>query len=296
MKPIVATRLLVLLVCTLLIMSAFVGLFWKEAGIATSARSIDGREIILYGRGAYANHSISRAGSYMGTDITMLVTVAPLLLLAIILLKKTPKSFFVLAGGLMVVCYYSISLVFGAAFNRFFLLYTALFSVAILTFGYVIRLLQGLTWRHGEETKKKYGTAVFLFLAGASALIWLTVIIPGMLSGDFSAFIDINTTEPTFALDIGIIFPFFVVCGFSLLRRGRFGYLFTPVLLTFYSLVGVLVVVQTMVQWSFGIEIPLPQLISFVIVFMVLGLISLFLNLRFMGSENKVTDVHNVYM
>ena len=125
-------------------------------------------------------------------------------------------------------------------------------------------------------------TAIFLFLAGASALIWLSMIIPAMISGDFSEFIDINTTEPTFALDIGIIFPLFTVCGIALLKQKDFGYRFTQILLTFYTLVGTLVAVQTIVQHAYGIEIPLPQMIALVASFIALGITALILNVRFM--------------
>jgi hypothetical protein len=113
------------------------------------------------------------------------------------------------------------------------------------------------------------------------------MIIPALVTGDFSEFIDINTTEPTFALDIGIIFPLFTICGIALLKQKEFGYRFTPVLLTFYALVGALVVAQTIVQQVNGIVIPLPQMLSLVVSFILLAIIALALNVRFMRNNVK---------
>lgn len=279
-------HLLILLVCILLMVTALVGLFWQGEGSLKIVMAIDGREVELYGHGAYANHSLLRATSYMGADWAMLLVVVPLLLIASAFLNRFPKSLLVCSGALMIAFYYSITQAFGAAFNHFFLLYTALFSASGFSFGYSVYLAGKTSWKRKTQTQSKNrGTATFLFLAGASALIWLGMIIPALLSGDFSEFIDVNTTEPTFALDIGIIFPLFTVCGIALLKQREFGYSFTPVLLTFYSLVGALVVMQTFVQHGYGIEIPLPQLIGLIISFITLGAIALILNVRFLNRN-----------
>lgn len=282
-------RFSVLAVCILLITTALIGLFWQGEGSSKLVSTIDGREVELYGRGAYTNHSILRATSYMGADLAMLLVVVPLLLITAASIKKFPKNLMVCGGALMIAFYYSISLAFGAAFNHYFLLYTALFSVTGFSFGYSVYLLGKTSWKDENQTQSKNrSTAMFLFFAGSTALIWLGMIIPALIKGDFSEFIDVNTTEPTFALDIGIIFPLFTICGVALLKQKEFGYRFTPVLLTFYSLVGVMVALQTTVQHSYGIKIPLPQMIGMVASFIALGIVALVLNVRFMRRSIKV--------
>ena len=274
---------LVLLVCLLLLATALAGLLWNGEGSSRTVSAIDGREVELFGFGTYAKHTIMRATTYIGADWTMLLVIVPILLVTAALLNKFPKSLLVCSGALMIAFYYSISLAFGAAFNHFFLLYTALFAVSGFSFGYSVYLSGESLWKHETQSQSCCrGTAAFLIVAGATALIWLSMIIPGMISDDFSAFIDVNTTEPTFVLDIGVVFPVFTVCGISLMKKKEFGYRFTPVLLTFYTLVGALVAVQTVVQSSYGVEIPLPQLISLVVSFIVFGTVSLILNVRFM--------------
>ncbi len=289
MNSIRMMRVLILIVCMLLLVTALTGLYGQEEGSSRIVSTIDGREVELYGRGTYANHSPLRATSYMGADWAMLLIVLPILLITSAYMANAPKCLMVGCGALMIVFYYSISLAFGAAFNRYFLLYTALFSIAGFSFGYSACLLRRTSWRQIHQApSKNWGTAMFLLIAGTSALIWLTMIIPALTSGDFSAFIDVNTTEPTFALDIGVIFPLFTACGIALFKQREFGYRFTPVLLTFYSLVGALVTVQTIVQHNYGIEIPLPQMIGLVASFIVLGGIALILNIRFMRKNERV--------
>ncbi|NPV75959.1 MAG: hypothetical protein HPY59_06230 [Anaerolineae bacterium] len=282
-------RLSVLAVCILLMTTALVGSFWQGEGSSKLVSALDGRQVELYGRGAYSNHSILRATSYIGADLAMLLVVVPLLFTTAASIKKFPKSLLVCSGALMTAFYYSISLVFGAAFNRYFLLYTALFSVTGFSFGYSVYLLGKRSWKGENQTQSKdRGTAIFLLFAGSTALIWLGMIIPALIQGDYSEFIDVNTTEPTFALDIGVIFPLFTACGIALLKQKEFGYRFTPVLLTFYSLVGVVVIMQTTVQHIYGIKIPLPQMIGTVASFIALGIVALVLNVRFMRRSVKI--------
>lgn len=293
MKDVKTLRLLLMLTGILLVAAALAGLLGQGAGPAKSAFAIDGREIDLFGRGAYANHSLLRATSYIGADWAMLLIVAPMLLITAVCLGRYRKSLLVCSGALMIVFYYAISLTFGAAFNHYFLLYTALFAVSGFTFGFSVYRSGKTAWKQDKRPQgSSRGTAIFLFLAGSSALVWLSMIIPAQITGDFSAFIDINTTEPTFALDIGIVFPLFVVCGIALLKQKEFGYRFTPILLTFYALVGGLVVVQTIVQHGYGIEIPLPQLLSLVVSFIILAVMALVINVRFVRRNVKALKGH----
>ena len=276
-------RLFALLVCTLLAATALSGILWQQESSVKTAVALDSRQIELFGQGAYTNHSLIRAASYIGADWAMLIIVIPLLLLSSAYLIKDPRALFLCSGGFMIAFYYSISQAFGAAFNPFFLLYTVLFSVTGYSFGYSLFLLAKSTWKRNSTLQRKNrATAIFLLLAGASALIWLSMIIPAMITMDYSEFIDINTTEPTFAMDIGVIFPLFTICAIALLRESEFGYRMTPVLLTFYSLVGILVVSQTIVQHLYGVQIPLPQMISLVASFIILGAAALVINIKYL--------------
>ena len=287
---------LVILVGFLLLASALPGLMDREAGIARSFTSIYGENIELLGYGAYANLSLLRASSYIGADWTMVLLVVPLLWLCAALMIRQPKWVLISGGGLIMAFYYAISLAFGADFNRYFLIYTVLFAVTGYTLAYFVQLTGKLKWHLQDATRiSVWRPTVMLFVAGGTALVWLALIIPAQIQGDYSAFIDLNTTEPTFVLDLGVLFPLFTYCGWALLKQKSFGYRFTPALLTFYTLVGAMVTLQTLVQRQNGIVIPLPEMLGLVMSFIVLGSVSLVINLGFtkyqlvaLGQQSEV--------
>lgn len=278
---------LVMLVCLLLVITAALGLFFQGEGTTRFVTALDGHQVELLNRGTYANHSILRATSYMGADLTIMIIVVPLLLVSSYVSKKSSKSLMILCGGLMIAFYYSISLAFGAAFNPYFLLYTVLFAVSGFALANALGLLIKTSRSWIITQTKNVSTVIFLIIAGLSALVWLTLIIPTFFSGDYSAFIDVNTTEPTFALDIGIVFPLFMVIAYALHQKRRIGYVLTPVLLMFYALVGVMVSIQTSVQYVYQVDIPLEDLVRLVISFIVLGMVSLGLIFRFFKRHFK---------
>jgi hypothetical protein len=182
----------------------------------------------------------------------------------------------------MFILYYSISLSFGSPLYHFFLIYIALFFVSSITFyQHITKIIQEDIHPYIQnKTFKK--TSIFLLIAACSSLIWFSMLIPAMIQNDYSLVVDINTTEPTFVLDIGYIFPLFLFTGLALLKGKKIGYQLTPVLLIFYMLVGFLVISQTIVQKQLGVEITTQELIVLVISFATLGFISGIVNYRFL--------------
>jgi hypothetical protein len=285
-KKVRILSIIILIVIALLITTSLLGLLLNQKGITESALTLDGREIKLYGQGTYSNHSLVRATTYKGADLAIILFVVPILIVTDLLKNKYPKLFLIQSGALMITLYYSISLAFGAAFNDFFLIYIALFSLSLSAFTLSIYLINKSSWSNKKSTNNNLGTSIFLFLAGGSALIWLSLIIPALITGNYSEFIDINTTEPTFILDIGLIFPLFIACGISLLKKREFGYRFTPVLLTFYTLVGLMVILQTFFQNIYDVHLTKQQFVSLIVSFAILGAASFIINVYFM--KNKI--------
>lgn len=265
----------------LALLSASIGLFYKGTTHMQTITSIHGVEVELYGRGAYPYMSILRAGTYIATDIIVLFIVVMLSLLLLLFKKDHLIKRYILTASFMFILYYSISLSFGSPLYHFFLLYIALFFVASITFYQHIKkiLQEDISPNIQHITFKK--TSYFLMIAACSSLIWLSLLIPAMIQNDYSLVVDLNTTEPTFVLDIGYIFPLFLCTGLALLKGKKIGYQLTPVLLIFYMLVGFLVISQTIVQKQLGVEITIQELIVLVLSFASLGLISGIINYRF---------------
>ena len=262
------------------IVSALVGLFYRFGGEIRTVTNLYGQEIELYGDGIYANNSLLKVGATKGTDIVMLM-VAVLLLVLIIFLKEKAYSNLLQAGLLSCLLYSSTCLIMGVSFNRLFPLYLIQFSSAL--FSFIIKLSS----LHKNEIfiaevyqKKLKGTSVFLIIGGCSVLIWLSFIIPAVINGTPKEFIEVYTTEPTFAIDLGIIFPICLYSGVALLKQKKIAYLLASVLMTLVTSVGFCVIAQTMMQMRLGIDLNAGQLFGMVVSFVILGAFAIFLNFR----------------
>lgn len=169
----------------------------------------------------------------------------------------------------------------GVSFNRMYPLYLLQFSAAFFSF---IKSLIDLLKSDCYEVKlykiKLKGIALFLIIGGCSVLIWLTFIIPAVITGNPSNFIEIYTTEPTFAIDLGIILPTCIYCGVALLKQKEIGYKLAPVLLILITGVGACVISQTVVQLYLGIKLNLGQVVGMVMSFVILGAIAIVLNIK----------------
>lgn len=270
-----------LCVCTALaaFTSACFGVFYTTGGEPHVVTNIYGQTITLLGDGIYANDSLMKAGATKGTDIAIML-VSVLLVLTTVFFKKR-YSTFIRCGLLSILLYASACLVFGVTYNRLFPLYIMQFGLAFFAFIFALsELLQRKSFDDITYAKRLTGTGVFMIIASCSVLVWLTFIIPSAISGEPMEIIDVYTTEPTFVIDLAIILPATMYCGISLLRKKAIAYQLTPVLLTALTGVGVCVILQTIAQSSLGIVLNPGQLFGLVISFVILGTISLTLNIR----------------
>lgn len=265
------------------IVSACFGVFYSFGGSQRTVENIYGQQVVLYGDGVYANDSIMKVGATKGTDVVIII-VGVLLLCTVLVLKKKKYAPFLHAGLLSLVLYASTCLIFGVTFNRLFLIY--LFQFGSTLFAFVLAMTDLLRKKSFEKiyNKKLAGTAIFLLIGGCSVLIWLTFIFPTAISGSPMEIIDIYTTEPTFVIDLAIIFPTALFCGISLLAKKPFAYQLAPVLLTALTGVGACVIAQTIVQSALGIVLNPGQLFGLVISFVILGIVALALNVRLLRS------------
>lgn len=270
------TKFIILTSLLLSILSAFIGVLSNNAIAISTYRSIHGEHIILFGKGVYALMSILQAATYIGTDL-MIIPFAIVMIIILLFQRKSIVSFWILSGGMIFITYYSISMIFGTPLSFMFILYVALFSFSVFGLFNIIKTTMSFNPNQEIGEKKFIKTGIFLIFASISSLIWLSLLIPAIVTKDFTQILDTNTTEPTFAIDIAIIFPIFLFSGISLIKREKKGYILSPILLFFYSLIGLLVIFQTLTHFYFGVEVGLDKLIGLVFSFAFLSSISLIL-------------------
>lgn len=262
------------------IISSLFGLFYSYGGKRRIVNNIYGQKIIIFGDGIYANNSLLKVGATKGTDVVMVI-VAFMLLLIINFLKEKEYAKLLQTGLLSCLLYSSTCLIMGVSFNRLFLLYLVQFSCALFAFTLSLAyLLKNDCFKAEIYEKKLKGIATFLIVGGFSVLIWLIFIIPAIVTGYPTEFIEIYTTEPTFAIDLGIIFPLCLYSGVYLLKKKKIAYILASVLMTLITCVGFCVVSQTIMQFKLGIVLKFEQLVGMVLSFVILGAIAISLNYK----------------
>jgi hypothetical protein len=140
--------------------------------------------------------------------------------------KGSLRGELLLAGGLGYMLYTYTSYSFLSAYNEFFLVYVALFSLSLFAF---ILALSGMdterVTRSVSGGMPRRGIAVFLLLhCRFLTLAWLGRIVPPLLAGTPPPGLEAYTTLVIQALDLGIIVPVSVITAVLLWKKQPWGY------------------------------------------------------------------------
>ena len=236
-----------------------------------------GQSVMLWGHGLYARDSVLKAAGFIGSDLIVLTVLVPLFFRALFRRRKASGNIgnLKLAALYAASLYYAASLSFGATYNRMFLAYIALFG---LSFFRLLFLSVGLRF---SAMRAGRGLEAFLVLLGvALCAAWLPDILTAMAQGGTLSTIEVYTTEVTYVLDIGIMCPMCFL-GLWLVREQRpAGAVFVSSLLAICLLEGLMVISQSVFQHLAGVVIPIPQLVTKVLIFAVLCAFSIVLQKR----------------
>ena len=253
------------------------GLFSTGGPGPFTVTSIHGKEVQLYGQGIYQFDTYFRAPIARGTDAITLFIGIPLLLLAFLQYRKgSLKGAFLLTGILTYFLYNSASMSLGVAYNSLLLVYIIYFSLSFFSF-----ILAFFSIRfdeladHISPSFPHRGAAYLLFFAGLSVFVWLSEILGPLFQGTYPPGLDTYTTEITFVIDLGIIPPACYIAGFLLLRRRPYAYALSFVMLCLLSMIGFVVISQSIFQAVAGIFLTTGQYIGFTGTFAILGIIAI---------------------
>jgi hypothetical protein len=244
-----------------------------------------GHLVKMFGSGIYANDSYFRAPIFIGSDLTMLILVLPLLVVGFVrnVIVRSIKTKLFLASMLAVVLYYAASISFGVTYNSLHLLYIFLFSVTFFSLIQTVRDISAPRLRESQSWNlPTKGIQIFLIISGfALFAAWLPDIIPTIISGTTLPLIEVYTTEITYVIDMGIISPMIFICLYLLKKKDGFGDVILSIILTLCGVMGVMLPVQTLYQMFAGIDIPIPVLVIKVGIFVLLSVFATFFNLKF---------------
>lgn len=271
------SRLSIILVIVLLSIVS-VGLLYSTDGKIFTVFNIYGQEIELFGDGIYAYNSVLKATIAKGSDFAMIIVAIALLITN--LYREHSNSVKLLhAGFVLSITYYSITAGFGIVFNRIFVLYILLFSIACYTFLYTVIDIMKTMIPNKTNNKK---TAIFIAITGCTTLVWLVSIVPTTFTGETLDIIGTSTTEPTFIIDLGLILPTCLFGARQLIKQNTIGYIITPIMFTFLSVISVTVISQSIFQFHYNVVLSLREILGYVITFVIFGTIAVIVNLKFL--------------
>jgi hypothetical protein len=284
---------LVPLIGLLALVASGAGLFLGGGDGSYPFTPLRGEVVEIYGRGVYQHDTVFYATLFKGADAIVLFAGLPLLALSFRMYRRgSLKGGFLLAGALMYFLYIGASLTFSAAFNRLFLVYTALFSASLFA---LIALLSSIDLNALSSLVSPRlphrGLAIFMFVAGLGTLmLWLSELIGPILEGGVSENMGPYTTMFTHGLDSATITPACVLAGISLLRRKPLGYLLTPPLLILCILNGLNVLAGTASQTIAGIIFPPGVYVGMIGSWVVMGAFAVWLAAAFFRNLEEAPE------
>lgn len=182
----------------------------------------------LYGTGLYRFDTWLIGSGNRGTDAAVLVAEVPLLLTALHWARRGRSAGqWLLAASLGFFTYYYGSMCTATAYNRFFLVYVALFAMSAFALVLALRLVVAGDDAPVTLTFDFPARAVTVYLFAVAAVltfVWLPPPLGALLSGDPPELVATYTTGVTWAIDLGIIVPLVVVAAAQLHRRTSLGF------------------------------------------------------------------------
>jgi hypothetical protein len=284
MKQNSALNWLIPLIAVLAIITAGVGLFSQGGDSPFSFTTIYGDTVEIYGQGIYRHDSSFVAALFKGTDAITLFVSIPLLMVGYLFYRRgSLRGSIFLIGVLLYFLYVGVTYTFSVLFNYLFLVYTALFSASL--FAVIIALTTFDTQSLGAKVTSAMphrGIAIFMFVAGIGTLfLWLSELIGPLMTGQAPANLGPYTTMFTHGFDSAVITPATVITGIYLLKRKPLGYLLAAPLLILCTLIGVVVIGQTISQTLAGFVFPIGVYIGMIGSWVVMGAFAVGLTIRF---------------
>jgi hypothetical protein len=172
--------------------------------------------------------------AWRGNDLVTLFIMVPILVTSLCLARRgSHRAQLVWLGTLDYMLYNYAFYLFAASFNKFFLIYAALFGLSIfaLIFGLVGINVQTIAQEFRATTPVRWISGYMVFSAIGLSIVYLTQSISFVLTGQLPSIIT-RTGHPTsivFALDLTLLIPVLMLGAIWLLRRQPWGYVLAAI-------------------------------------------------------------------
>jgi hypothetical protein len=262
-----ALKWLVPFIFILALIAALAGL-WPGDGTPYPLTIFRGEQVTINARGLYHWDTMSTAAQMQANDLVTLVVGLPLLAVSFWLARRgSLRGRLLLTGTLGFTLYTYMSMCFGAAYNRLFLVYVALFGLSIYAF--ILSMmsfdLAALPARFSDRLPRRGIAGVFIFTAAFLALAWLGRVAATFAPGAIPA-LENTTSMFIQAMDLALIVPLCVLAALLLLRRSPWGYLLASVAVLKFVTMGLAVSLMGLNQARVGAPVSAVELVVFPII------------------------------
>lgn len=272
---------LALFIIPLAILAAGAGVFWQGTGEPYPFETLRGETVMIRGHGLYRFDTVNSSAQEIGNDIVTLLIGVPLLVTGIVLSRKgSLRGQLLLTGALGFFLYTYGSMSFLTAFNPFFLVYVALFSLSL--FGFIFSMkdldVDEISRRISDGFPRRSIAIYFITVAVFLTLAWLGLVASPSLTWTPPAGLESAITMVIQALDLGIIVPISFLTASLLLKKQPWGYALASVMLLKILTMGAALISMIIVQILSGVAVDPVVSTIFVIISLsgiVLGIITL---------------------
>ena len=258
MKSFKTVLKLSVLIALLAAVAAGSGLLWQGSGDSYPFTTLRGETVMIRGHGLYRYDTMASSSQEIGQDIVTLLVGIPLLVYAMLRTRKDAmRGKLLLTGGLAYFLYTYASMSFLTAFNAFFLVYVALFSLSLFAFILALMALDPAeeAAHIGKRFPRRAITTYFLVVAGFLALAWLGLVVSPMLTGEAPAGLESTTTMVIQVLDLGVIVPTVILTALLLRKGNAWGYTLSLVVLLKILTMGAALISMIAVQLLSGVAV-----------------------------------------
>jgi hypothetical protein len=210
----------------------------------------------LFWAGLYRDNRLVTA-AFRGNDLVTLLVAVPGLVIGLLLARRgSRRGQLIWMGMLAYMLYNYVFYLYGAVFNRFFLLYVALVSLSIVTLIISVFNLdaEGVSQAFDAKTPVKWIAGYMVVFALLLGGMWIAMSLSFVASGQVPAPIT-QTGHPTgvvFATDLSLLVPGLLAGGLLLCRRRPWGFVLSNVILIKACTYGPALVVMSAFSTSTG--------------------------------------------
>jgi hypothetical protein len=192
-----------------------------------------------------------------GNDVVTLALVSPLLIWSLIAVRRgSPPAQLVWIGCLGYMVYNYFYYLFGIAFNRFFLIYAAVFVCSFYAFIYALSGLDAanIAQKFAKNAPVRWIAVFMLFIGGLLGVVEMSQVLGYLFKGELpqaiAQFGDNDAPAVIFAADLTLVIPAFALASVWIWRRRPWGYLLTAVMLVKAFTYGLALIGMVLFAWT----------------------------------------------